>query len=83
MRGGKFLSQWQMAEAKRHEARANSIQKREGTNFPLSDIIAWDCGCCIGPVIMSHCKDPILSPEEADKVLRDRKRSDKMNRRND
>ena len=69
----KFLSQWHMAEAKIEEAIANSIQKRDKTNFPLSRIIAWSCDCCIGPVIMYH-KKPILTPEEADEVLRLRKR---------
>ena len=69
---GKFLSQWQMAEAKRIEAIENSVQKREGTNFPLSDIIAWDCGCCIGPVIL-RWEQPILSAAEADEVLKKRK----------
>jgi hypothetical protein len=68
---GRFLSQWEMAEAKRHEARANSIQKREGTNFPLSGIIAWGCGCCIGPSI--RYDQPILSASEADGVLKQRK----------
>ena len=48
---GKFLSQWQMSEAKRHEAMLNSIQKREGTSYSLTPIIAWSCGCCIGPCI--------------------------------
>lgn len=68
----KFLTQWQMSEAKRSEAIMNSIQKREGTHFPLSNIIAWGCGCCIGPVIKRH-DGPILSPQEADKILKARK----------
>jgi hypothetical protein len=58
---GKFLSQWQMAEAKRSEAILNSIQKREKTNHPLSNIIAWSCGCCIGPSIN---KDKIIPTKE-------------------
>jgi len=69
---GKFLSQWQMSEAKRQEAIANSIQKRDGTSFPLTDIIAWSCGCCIGPYIAKH-KQPILSASEADEVLKKKK----------
>ncbi len=68
---GKFLSQEQMAEAKRSEAVMNAIQKRDGTNFPLSPIIAWGCGCCIGPVIMR--RKPILSASEADRALKKRK----------
>lgn len=72
---GKFLTQKQMAEAKRSEAIQNSIQKREGTNFPLSEIIAWGCGCCIGPVI--NRKSEILSAKEADAVLKAKKKSKK------
>jgi hypothetical protein len=68
---GKFLSQWQMAEAKRTEDCMNAIQKRNGTNYPLSEILAWGCGCCIGPVIMEGKKIP--SPAEADEILRQRK----------
>lgn len=68
----KFLSQEQMAEAKRSEAIANAIQKREGTNYPTT-IIAFDCGC-----IWSHVRRydrPVLSPAEADVVLKMRKRT--------
>src|SRR4051812_2269096 len=68
---GKFLTQWQMAEAKRHEAWQNSQQKRNGTNHPMSNIIAWSCGCCIGPVLKRD--ETILTPEQADAVLKLRK----------
>ena len=68
----KFLTQQQMATAKEQEAIMNSIQKRNGTNFPLTEIIAWSCGCCIGPYI-ARGKGPILSPQEADKILKERK----------
>lgn len=69
---GKFLSQWEMSEAKRHEAKLNSIQKREKTHFLLSDIVVWGCGCCIGPNIDRY--KPKLSPSEADDILKKRKK---------
>jgi hypothetical protein len=68
---GKFLSQWHMSEAKRDEARLNAIQKRNGTNFPLTPIVAWGCGCCIGPSV--NKERSILSAAEADKILKARK----------
>ena len=69
---GKFLSQWHMSEAKRQEARVNAMQKRNGTNLPLTPIIAWCCGCCIGPHVARN-KRTILSSSEADKILVRRK----------
>jgi hypothetical protein len=69
---GRFLTRWQMAEAKRDEARLNSVQKREGTNHPLSNIVAWSCGCCIGPCIKQD--QNIATPNEADAIMRQRKR---------
>ncbi len=73
---GKFLTQWDMSEAKRHEARQNALQKREGTNHPLSSIIVWGCGCCVGPVLVRHKNIP--TAEEADEILRERKRQSKL-----
>lgn len=65
---GKFLSRWQMAEAKRSEAVINSVQKRNGTRHPLGPIIAWSCGCCIGPYRKTD--KTIATPDEADAILR-------------
>jgi hypothetical protein len=68
---GKFLSQWHMAEAKHSEAIVNAIQKRAGTRHPLSETIAWSCGCCIQPYLKRD--KTIATPEEADAILRTRK----------
>ena len=70
---GRFLTQKQMAEAKSFEAICNSIQKRAGTRHPLSNVIAWDCGC-IGPVILRNRIIP--TSEQADAMLKLRKHKD-------
>jgi ubiquinone biosynthesis protein COQ9 len=72
-RGRVFLTQWQMGEAKHSEAIANSVQKRNGTNHPLSKHIAWSCGCCIFPIILRD--KTVATAEEADAILKSRKRN--------
>lgn len=73
----KFLTSRQMSEAKRVEAVMNAVQKRNGTNFPVMGHVAWSCGCCVS-VRIKDWGEPILSPAEADEVLRQRKRQDKV-----
>lgn len=72
---GKFLTKYHMAEAKRSEAMTNSVQKREKTNHPAGEHIAWSCECCVGVPLKYDQK--ILSKTEALVELKRRKTLDK------